>query len=122
MKVKMMSETGRAGFTLIEVLVSVAIVAFSVVAIIEGYHRMVFAYQKARLESEGVRLLEERLVEKKIQIKSGESPVSESQNEGLFTWSVDLKETSGDLFELKGKIHPIGNEEKNIEVMTHVRK
>lgn len=122
----MMSETGNSrggnGFTLIEVLLSVVLIAFTLVAILQGYNRMAGAYRRAQIDREGTLLLQERLAQTGLDVKTGVNLGGTSEGkEGLWEWSAEVVPlpTAG-LFEVKAWVRLQADSRQKLETRTYV--
>lgn len=111
----MMSETGnnrqkslwgKRGFTLVEVLLSVSLLAIGLAGVLEGYRNILGVYGRARLLMTGLSLLEEKMGEQEIEIRGGSSAEgSNSGNEGDWNWSIQTSNTNQkEWYEVKGEV------------------
>lgn len=113
----------NGGFTLIEVLLAVLMVAFALVAILQGYTRIMEAYRRARFESDAAHLLQEKIAKTALDIKTGLNSTGTSQGkEGNLEWSVEIVPLPADgSFEIKAFVTPPAKDHK-LEATTYVRQ
>ncbi len=111
----MTSETGndqrkslrdKRGFTLVEVLLSISILAVCMAGVLGGYRNILGVYGKARLSMAGLSLLEEKMGEQEIDIRGGLLANDYfSGKEGDWNWSVQTsKAAQRNWYEVKGKV------------------
>lgn len=111
----MTSETGndrrnplwdKRGFTLVEVILSVSILAICIAGVLGGYRNIFGAYGKARLSMAGLNLLEEKMGEQEIDIRGGSLANGYlSGKEGDWNWSVQTsKSAQREWYEVKGEV------------------
>lgn len=110
-KVGMTSGIGnKRGFTLIEVLLSVSLLAIGLASILGGYREILGAYGRARLSMVGLNLLEEKMAEQELEIRGG--PFTGgllNGKEGSWNWSTQTVETGqGGWYEIKGEVRGTG--------------
>ena len=124
----MTSATGKdlgteRGFTLIEVLVSVALLSVGLVWILEGYGAVLNATPRARFLTEGTRLLQEKMADQELKIRTGEiQGGTDGGTEGRWEWSTEVEEVEkGEWYELKGKARREGAAGE-VSVATYVRQ
>ncbi len=114
-KVEMTSETGnnqrkslwgKRGFTLVEVLLSVSLLAIGLASVLEGYRNILGVYGRARLLMAGLSLLEEKMGGREIEIRGG--PFTEgslSGKEGDWNWFIQTSDTNQkEWYEVKGEV------------------
>ena len=114
---------GQGGFTLIEVLVAVSIMAIGLGSILGGYRVLLDGYKKGLLLMEGVSFLEERMTDREIEIRGGAGTGgSPGGSEPPWIWSAEVKETGKDnWYEVRGEISREGKGGK-ITLFRYVRK
>lgn len=120
----MISEIGKnRGFTLIEVLLSVAILAVGLVAVIGGYHTVLDAQKKADFISEGYLMLQQKIVDGRLEILSDDRLLGDkSGREGNWQWSLKVANTPlKNVYELGVEAVKKGDKQK-LAVATYVRK
>lgn len=117
------SEIGNSGFTLIEVLLSVAMLAMGLTFILGGYNTMLEAYGRARFIAGGSMILQQKMADSQLAIKSGlKASGSENGKEGDWQWKETVTEIqTGKVYELGVEVFK-GNREKKIGAETYVRK
>ncbi|MBI5299996.1 MAG: prepilin-type N-terminal cleavage/methylation domain-containing protein [Deltaproteobacteria bacterium] len=119
-------ETGTKnckGFTLIEVLLSVVILAVGLIPIIGGYHTALEAYKRAQFTAEGFWILHQKMAEGRLGMRfdSGIS-ASQSGKEGHWEWTTKIKKAlPKDLYELEVEVEKKGSGRK-LTAATYVRK
>ncbi|MBI4365966.1 MAG: prepilin-type N-terminal cleavage/methylation domain-containing protein [Deltaproteobacteria bacterium] len=98
------------GFTLIEVLLSVAILAIGLAAVLEGYQSILGTYGRARLATEGLGLLEEKLIEQELEVRNGQGDGGiRSGKEGPWRWSTQIAKAKQEgWYEIKGEVQGDG--------------
>lgn len=103
-------KTKAGGFTLIEVLVAVSILAIGLAGIMEGYRNILAAYGRARLSMEGVSLLEEKMIDQELLLKAGiVSGGGAGGSEGGWNWSTQTETTEVEgFYEIKGEVQGEG--------------
>lgn len=118
----MTSAIGNKGFTLIEVLVSVALLSVGLVWILEGYGSVLSAVQKARLLTEGTSLLQEKMADQELKIRTKTVLEGvESGAEAGWEWSTQINEIEKEKwYELKGEVRRTGSKGA-FSVTTYVR-
>ena len=96
------------GFTLIEVLVAVSLLAVGLAGILGTYQGILGSYKKARLLTDGLHLLEERITDQELEIRGGKGGGGLSNGEeGLWSWSTQTKETGHEgWYEIRGDLRP----------------
>lgn len=94
------------GFTLIEVLVAVSLLAVGLAGILGTYQGILGSYKKARLLTDGLHLLEERITDQELEIRGGKGGGGLSNGkEGLWSWSTQTKETGHEgWYEIRGDL------------------
>lgn len=123
-----MSVTGNSsgsfsGFTMIEVLLSVAILGIALVFIISGYDSALSLYEKARSVGEGSMILQEKLVESQLAVRSGSDATgSESGKEGKWKWTTEVIELQpGALYKISVEAKEAGRKSK-VSAVTYAGK
>ncbi|MBI2981289.1 MAG: prepilin-type N-terminal cleavage/methylation domain-containing protein [Deltaproteobacteria bacterium] len=113
----------RNGFTLIEVLISVMLLSVGLVWILEGYGSVLNTTKRAQFLIEGTRILEEKMVDQELKIRTGEMQEgSDGGREGVWEWLTEVKEIEPEeWYELKGEVRRKGNE-RTISLSTYVRQ
>lgn len=106
----MTSGTGKNGFTLIEVLLSVSLLAIGLAAVLVGYREILGSYKRSRLLIEGVGILEEKMADQEIEIRGGDFAGGFLQGkDGAWIWSTQTKESGQEgWYEIKGEIRGEG--------------
>ena len=113
----------KKGFTLIEVLLSVSLMAVGMAAVLGGYREILGAYGRVRLLSEGINLLEEKMIDRELEIKTGSAGAgSDSGREKTWNWSTVTKATEQEgWYEITGEIQGEGRSGK-ISLYRYVRQ
>lgn len=108
---------------MIEVLVSIALLSIGLVWILEGYGSILNAIRRARLLTEGSGLLQEKMADQELKIRTGEIQGGvDSGVEGILEWSTEVREVEKDeWYELEGKVRR-GGSSGGISVTTYVRQ
>jgi len=119
----MILATGNKGFTLIEVLLAIALLSFGLVWILEGYGSILNTVKMAQNLTEGSLILHERMAEQKLRIQTGEAEAgTESGSEGLWQWSTETKVMGKEgLYELRGEVHRKGTD-RSVSLETYVQQ
>ncbi len=96
----------QKGFTLIEVLLSVSILAVSMAGVMGAYGQILGSYKKARLSIEGMNILQEKMAEQELIIRAGQASVgSMSGKEKIWSWSTEVKPAKQEgWYEIKGEV------------------
>lgn len=113
----------KTGFTLIEVLLAVSIIAIGLASVLGGYRVLLDGYKKGSLLMEGVSFLEERMTDREIEIRgSGLVGGSTGGNDGPWAWSTNVAGTEKDgWYEIKGEVRREGGKGK-VSLFRYVRK
>lgn len=100
----------RRGFTLIEVLFSVVILAVGLASVLGGYGRILETYRRAHLLMGGVNLLEGKMIDQELEIRGGHGVGgSLSGKDGSWIWSTQTKAASLEgWYEITGKVQGEG--------------
>lgn len=100
----------KRAFTLIEVLFSVVLLAIGLASVLGGYGRILDSYKRARLLTDGLTLLEEKMIDQELEIRGGHGAGgSLGGKEKLWVWSTQTKAASLEgWYEIKGEVHAEG--------------
>ena len=112
----------KTGFTLIEVLLSVALLSIGLVFIIKGYMVALDGYGRARFISEGSLILQEKMADGQLEIRSGLRAAGlENGKEKDWRWTIRVKEIQTDkLYEIEVEVFQ-DNGKNKLTAATYVR-